>query len=134
MSIRIRFAGGKRVDADLGLHIVHTDQSHEHGGDGTAPEPFELFLASMATCAGLYVLGFCQARGIPTEGIELEQHHRFEEPGHRLERVELEIHLPHTFPPKYLTAVERAAAGCKVKKTLSAPPDYVVTARIAEAA
>jgi ribosomal protein S12 methylthiotransferase accessory factor len=132
MSIRVTFPGGKRVDADLGAHVVSTDQSHEHGGDGTAPEPFELFLASLATCAGLYVLGFCRARSIPTEGIELLQHHHFEEATHRLERVELEILLPHVFPEKYRVAVERAAAGCKVKKALSSPPELTVTARIAE--
>jgi ribosomal protein S12 methylthiotransferase accessory factor len=134
MSIRITFPGGKRVDADLGTHVVHTDQTPEHGGDDTAPEPFELFLASLATCAGLYVLGFCQARSIPTQGIELIQRHRFDVVDHRLERVELEIHLPYDFPDKYRVAIERAASSCKVKKALSSPPELVVTARIAAAA
>ena len=134
MSIHVTFPGGKRVDADLGAHIVSTDQTREHGGDGTAPEPFDLFLASLATCAGHYVLAFCQARGIPTEGIALVQHHRFNETTHLLERVELDIQLPQVFPEKYRVAVERAAAGCKVKKTLSSPPELIVTARIAEAA
>jgi len=129
MSIRISFPGGKRVDADLGSHVVRTDQSVDHGGAGSAPEPFELFLASLATCAGIYVLGFCQARGIPTNDLELVQHHHFDDT-HRLTRVELDIVLPPTFPEKYRSAVEKAAAGCKVKKTLTAPPDVVVAARI----
>ena len=127
--IRITFPGGKRVNADFGTHVVKTDQSAEHGGDGSAPEPFELFLASLATCAGLYVLGFCQARSISTEGIELVQSHRFDPATHRLERVELEILLPVTFPEKYRPAIERAAAGCKVKKALLTPPEVVVSAR-----
>jgi putative redox protein len=73
MSIHVTFPGGKRVDADFGTQVVKTDQSREHGGEGTAPEPFDLFLASLATCAGLYVLGFCNARGLSTDGIELTQ-------------------------------------------------------------
>jgi putative redox protein len=131
MSIHVTFPGGKRVDADLGGRVITTDQSAEHGGGGTAPEPFELFLASLATCAGVYVLGFCQAHGIRTNGIELIQHHQIDESTRRLERVELEILLPPDFPEKYRVPVERAAAGCRVKKALSSPPELLVTARIA---
>lgn len=130
MDIRVTFPGGKRVDAEFGDRIIHTDQSPEHGGSGSAPEPFELFLASLATCAGLYVLGFCQARAIEVEGIALIQRPHFDGVTHRLERVELEIALPPTFPEKYRVAIERAAASCKVKKALSTPPDFVVTAKI----
>jgi len=113
MDIRITFPGGKRVDADLGSHVVHTDQSVEHGGEGSAAEPFELFLA----------------RQIPTAGIELLQHHRFNDVTHVLEHVGLELVLPTDFPEKYRMAVVRAAAGCKVKKVLLAPPEIVVSAR-----
>jgi ribosomal protein S12 methylthiotransferase accessory factor len=130
MSIRVTFPGGKKVDADLGNRVIRTDQSPEHGGGGTAPEPFELFLVSLATCAGTYVLAFCQARGIATQGIELVQHHSIDEATHRLARVELDIVLPPDFPEKYRVAVERAAAGCRVKKVLSSPPEFVVAARI----
>jgi ribosomal protein S12 methylthiotransferase accessory factor len=100
-----------------------------HGGQGSAAEPFDLFLASLGTCAGIYVLGFCQARGISTEGIELRQHSDFE--NGQLKRVRLEIVLPESFPPKYQQAVVRAAEGCKVKKVLAAPPEITVTATIA---
>jgi ribosomal protein S12 methylthiotransferase accessory factor len=110
--------------------VIKTDQSVAHGGDGTAPKPFELFLASLATCAGIYVLGFCQARGIPTTGIELVQRHHFEEATHLLDRVDLEIVLPQDFPEKYRSAIERAAAGCKVKTTLAAPPEIAVTTTV----
>ena len=127
MDIHLSFPGGRRVEATLGAHHVNTDQSLAHGGDGSAPEPFELFLASLATCAGLYVLVFCQSRSIPTDWIELVQHHRFDEAGH-LERVELEIRLPQGFPEKYRAAVVRAAEGCKVNRMLAAPPKVVVTA------
>jgi putative redox protein len=127
----IRFPGGKRVDAEYDGHVLRTDQSPEHGGKGSAPEPFTLFLAALGTCAGLYVLGFCQARGITTEDIELVQHHDFDLDGRKLLGVRLEILLPPEFPQKYVSAVRAAAAGCKVKKTLADPPtvDVVVSVK-----
>ncbi len=127
--IHLTFPGGKRIEAKLGTHHIVTDQSLSHGGDDSAPEPFELFLASLATCAGLYVATFCQSRGIPTDWIELVQHHQVDDTG-RLTRVELELRLPQAFPEKYRTAIVRAAESCKVKKTLAAPPEVVVKARL----
>jgi len=128
--IHLTFPGGKRIEAKLGAHHIVTDQSLAHGGDDSAPEPFDLFLASLATCAGLSVVSFCQARGISTDGIELLQHHQLDESG-RLSRVELELHLPLGFPDKYRTAIVRAAESCRVKKTLALPPEVVVKARLA---
>jgi len=133
MDIRVSFPGGKVVDADMGSRIIHTDQPTAQGGDDSAPGPFELFLASLATCAGFYVLSFCRTRGIPTDGVDLVQHHRFDEITHRLSRVEITLNLPPTFPERARSAVVQAAAGCKVKKVLMAPPEIVVTAREAEA-
>jgi putative redox protein len=131
MDIRIAFPSGKRVDASFGDYVVSTDQSVAHGGSGSAPEPFDVFLASLGACAGAYVLGFCQARGISSAGIELIQHNRFDEATHRLEQVELELRLPATFPEKYREAVLRADEGCKVKKALASPPEITVKAEIA---
>ncbi|MEP7048960.1 MAG: OsmC family protein [Pseudomonadota bacterium] len=131
MDIEVSFVGGKRVEARFGPHVVVSDQSVEHGGASSAPEPFELFLASLATCAGLYVLGFCQARHIPTTGLGLVQHNEFNATSHRLERVALEILLPEGFPEQYRAAIVRAAEGCKVKKTLAAAPEILVSARVA---
>lgn len=134
MDITISFPGGKRVDADLGGHVIATDQSLAHGGAGSAPEPFDLFLASLATCAGIYVLGFCQARGIPTEGITLIQRSTSDPETKRLALVELEVGLPPGFPEKYRTAVLKAAEGCRVKKTLLDPPEVRVVSREAKEA
>jgi ribosomal protein S12 methylthiotransferase accessory factor len=60
VTMRVSFPGRKQVAVQVGTHLVRTDQSVEHGGAGSAPEPFDLFLASIAACAGIYVLGFCQ--------------------------------------------------------------------------
>jgi putative redox protein len=124
--IEITFPGGKRVDAQVGAYVVHTDQPVEGGGEGTAISPFDLFLASLGTCAGLYVLAFCQARGLSTDGLAL--HQRVEvDPATKLPRhIRIEVALPSSFPDKYRTAVLRAAEGCKVKKTIAAGPSVEV--------
>ena len=121
MDIEVIFPGGKRVDAFVGNHVIHTDQPVAGGGEDSAPAPFDLFLASLATCAGIYVVGFCQARGIPTEDIRLVQH---------VERdaIRLEVVLPAGFPARYRDAVARAAESCAVKKVLARPPTITVTA------
>ncbi len=131
MDITVSFPGGKRVDAAVGEHVVHTDQPVTGGGEDAAPAPFDVFLASLATCAGIYVLGFCQARNIPTEGIRLVQHHDQDPVTHALRGVDLEIELPVGFPEKYKDAVVRAAEGCKVKKLLASPPAVAVRSTLA---
>lgn len=130
--IQVSFPGGKRVDAVVGSQTIRTDQSVAHGGGGTAAEPFDLFLASLATCAGLYVLIFCQARDIPTDRLSLVQDQVFD--NGRLLGVRLSVVVPPDFPAKYLDAVRAAAASCRVKKTLSDPPDVevVVVSEVAQ--
>jgi ribosomal protein S12 methylthiotransferase accessory factor len=73
MEMTIRLAGGMRVSADFKGFAIATDQPQESGGEGSAPSPFDLFLASLGTCAGFYIQSFCQKRGIPTQGIGLVQ-------------------------------------------------------------
>src|SRR5512140_259455 len=104
-TMTVRFPGGKRVDAEYGGFTVHTDQPPEAGGDGSAPPPFDLFLASIATCAGIYVKGFCDSRGIPTAGLGLEMHVETDPATHRVGRLVLEIRLPSDFPEKHREAV-----------------------------
>ena len=125
----ITIGEGKRVDAEINGFTIHTDQSVHSGGEGSAPEPFTLFLASIGTCAGIFVSTFCQRRGIPTEGIRLVQSHFFNESGHGVEKIELAIELPPDFPEKYKEAVISAANLCTVKKHILNPPEFVVTAR-----
>ncbi len=128
MQIEVSFPGGKRVDAQVGAHLIRTDQPPALGGEGGAPAPFDLFLASIATCAGIYVLGFCQTRGLSTEGLSIIQHVDFDEATKLPAKLRLELRLPASFPERYVSAVVRAAEGCKVKKTLAAAPKIEVAA------
>ena len=128
MELIIDFPGGSRVDAHFGAFTVPTDQPPE----ASAPAPFALFLASIGTCAGIYVLGFCRQRGLPTSGIRIVQRVHGG-PGGMVDRIALEIELPAGFPEKYRDAVIRSAEQCAVKKHLEHPPVIVVTTRLAPA-
>lgn len=130
MEMIIDFPGGLKVDAHFGPYTVRTDQPVEGGGDGTAPTPFATFLASIGTCAGIYVLGFCKQRGIPTDGIRIIQRMQSDPWTGLVGRVELEIQLPPTFPEKYRDAVVRAANLCAVKKHFERPPQIDVVATV----
>ncbi len=128
MKMQIDFPGGKRVTSTYKGFAVNTDQPPSEGGDGSAPEPFDLFLSSIGTCAGVYVVFFCERRDIPTDGISMTLHFQRNEKSQRMEKIAMEIHLPPEFPDKYEKAVIRAAEMCTVKRTLSHPPEILVTA------
>jgi ribosomal protein S12 methylthiotransferase accessory factor len=124
--MKVTFPGGKRVDAEYGGFTIRTDQSRPGGGEGSAPPPFDLFLASIATCAGIYVKGFCDSRGIPTAGLGLDMHVETDPGSHRVGRLVLEIRLPADFPETHREAVIRAADLCAVKKHILNPPAFEI--------
>jgi ribosomal protein S12 methylthiotransferase accessory factor len=100
----------------------------------SAPTPFELFLSSIGTCAGIYVLGFCQQRGLPTDGIQIVQRVLTNPVTHMIDQIDLEILYPPTFPEKYRDSLIRSAELCKVKKHLENPPKFHVTTKKIELA
>ncbi len=122
----VTLPGRKRVDAQIGSHLLRTDQPVASGGEDSAPAPFELFLASIGTCAGIYVAGFCQKRNIPTEGIRIRQRYHFAPETGVLAKVELEIEVPPSFPAQYHDALVRVADQCAVKKAIQAQPAFAV--------
>ena len=131
MEMLIDFPGGARVDAHFNRFTVKTDQPLQGGGEGSAPTPFSTFLASLGTCAGIYVLGFCRQRGIPTDGIRLIQRMESDPLTGLISHVSLDIQLPPEFPAKYREAVIRAAEQCAVKKHFEHPPVVEVSASTA---
>jgi ribosomal protein S12 methylthiotransferase accessory factor len=121
----VTFPGGKKVDAEFMGHIIKTDQHPRSGGEGSAPEPYALFLASLGACAGIYVLGFCQSRGLPTEGIRLVQSLEPDATG-KIGKINIHIEVPSSFPEKYHEALVRSADQCAVKKTIQNPPQFEI--------
>jgi ribosomal protein S12 methylthiotransferase accessory factor len=126
MEMEIVFPGGAQVDAVAGDLVITTDQ------DGSAPSPFMLFLASMGTCAGIYVLNFCKQRSLPTDGLRIVQRMHTDPYTRMVSEVELDIQLPANFPMKYRDAVIRSAELCAVKKHLENPPAFDVHTSIVE--
>jgi putative redox protein len=129
MEMIIDFPGGARVDAHFGPFTVETDQPPA----ASAPTPFATFLASIGTCAGIYVLGFCQQRGLPTEGVRIVQRMHNNPLTGLIQKIDLEIQVPPTFPEKYLPSLVRSAELCAVKKHLEDPPRFEVTTQVQEA-
>ena len=127
-SMEIRFPGGLGVEALAGGFSILTDQPVSDGGAGAAPSPFDLFLASIGTCAGIYALRFCQQRNLDAEGLSLELTAEKGDDGRRVVRVRIEIRLPPAFPEKYRDAILRAVDQCKVKRHILEPPQFDVTA------
>lgn len=130
MEMRIHFPGNKKVRADFDGFFVTTDQPVEGGGDGSAPSPFDLFLASIGTCAGIFVLGFCQKRGIATNDIELIQKMDWDPTKHLVTKITIQIKVPESFPEKYRESLVSAASLCTVKRHLADPPKFEVSTEV----
>ena len=129
MEMIIDFPGGARVDAHFGGLTVKTDQPMM-GQTVTDPTPFALFLSSIGTCAGIYVLGFCQQRNLPTEGIRIVQRVNRDNSSGMVNLIDLEIQVPETFPEKYYESLIRSADLCAVKKHLANPPKFNVFTKV----
>jgi putative redox protein len=127
--MKIQFPGGLEVTAVHEGFTIRTDQPLAQGGGGNAPTPFDLFLAAIGTCAGLYALRFCEQRGLPIAGLGLELTPERDETGKRVSRVRIDIELPPGFPEKYRDAILRAVDQCKVKRHILEPPEFEVIAR-----
>jgi putative redox protein len=123
MELIIDFPGGSRVDAHFGHFTVQTDQPPT----ASAPSPFDVFLSSIGTCAGIYVLGFCQQRGLSTEGLQIIERVIRNPAAGMVEKIDLEIRLPSGFPERYREAVIASAQLCAVKKHLEHPPKFEIT-------
>lgn len=129
IEIKITFSGKKRVDAEFNGFTIRTDQPAKYGGEGSAPSPFDHFLASIGTCAGIYVLSFCEERKIPTEHISLVQRLEYGKTDDGkvfIDKIVIEIIVPPTFPEKYHKALVKVADQCAVKKAIMNPPKFEV--------
>jgi putative redox protein len=127
MDMEITFTGGKKVNASYKGHIHKTDQPVDQGGENSAPSPYDLFLASIGTCAGSYVKSFCDQRNLPTDHIKLIQSLEISPETKLPSRISIEIQLPADFPEKYRDALVNVAQLCAVKRTIANPPVFEIT-------
>jgi ribosomal protein S12 methylthiotransferase accessory factor len=129
--MEITFDGGKVITAHTHGLIIRTDQPLDNGGGNTAPAPYDLFLASIGTCAGIYIKGFCDNRNIPTEGIKIIQSYEWNQETGLPVNIRLDIKLPAGFPEKYKASLIHVADLCKVKKTMANPPKFeIITSQL----
>jgi putative redox protein len=124
--LEVSFPGGKRVDVKAGDFNIATDQAVKNGGDASAPEPFTLFLASIAACGGIYALNFCQSRDIPTDGLGLSMDWERDPQDPLKTLARLRLRLPAGFPQQYRDSIVRAIDLCAVKKHILQPPTFEV--------
>ena len=127
MDMEIYFPGGKRVYADYGQFTIETDQPARNGGGESAPTPFDLFLASIGTCAGIYALGFMQQRGLDPAGSKITMRTHFNPAVGLIDNIDVQLTTPPGFPDKYRDAIVNAMELCAVKKHLQQPPAFTVT-------
>ncbi|TSA26608.1 MAG: osmotically inducible protein OsmC [Bacteroidetes bacterium] len=119
MSIEVKFPGGVKVDAHTDPFVISTDQPVKAGGEGSAPAPFTLFLASVATCAGYYVKAFCDSRQLDSDGISLTMDTVYDPMNKLIGKFIIRIFVPVDFPEKYDNALINASNVCAVKRHLS---------------
>ncbi len=125
--MEITFGEGKVVKAKVGDHMIITDQPLDNGGGNSAPAPFDLYLASIGTCAGIYVKSFCNRRNISTHNIKIIQSVEFDNQTGLPSNIRLDIKLPADFPEKYKEALINTADLCAVKKSIKSPPQFQIT-------
>lgn len=115
------------MSAKVGSFTVMTDQPVPHGGGGSAPSPYEMFMVSVAACAGYFAVAFCRERDIPTEGMSLGADFEKDSETKTLAKVKLVLRLPEGFPEKYKKPIMRTMDQCSVKRAIAAQPQFEIT-------
>lgn len=125
----ISFPGNKQINVAFNQFELKTDQKIKNGGDETAPEPFELFLAALGSCAGIYANTFCESRKLSTDGMHLTLEPFFKKGQKLMDKVEIILYVNQAFPEKYIKAVIKSMNGCAVKNQLH--PDLDIQTSVA---
>lgn len=127
--LKVILGEGLKVDVETKGFLIKTDQPVHQGGGGTAPSPFDYFLASIAACAGFYVLEFCRARKLATDGIRVIMTTERSAVSKMVEKVTIAVDLPVGFPEKYTAAVVKAIDQCTVKAHIVKAPAFEIVTR-----
>jgi ribosomal protein S12 methylthiotransferase accessory factor len=122
--IKIEFGEGQKLSAVSNNYCIDVDMPTSEGGQGSAPEPMDLFLASLVTCAAHYARKFCESRSLPMNGLGLKVRYKYNQQGTQIARFTYELTIPEGFPEKYKAALLRALDLCPIKKLLLSPPSF----------
>lgn len=126
MEIKVNFLDNLRLEAKFDDFTVIADQPIRYKGDGSAPGPFDYFLASSALCAAYFVKLYCQTRDIPTENIRLSQNN-IVDPENRYKQIfKIQVELPADISEKDRQGILRSIDRCTVKKVVQTGPDFVI--------
>ena len=126
MELNIQLEGGKKVSTTIGNHRIMTDQSVKDGGEDSAPAPYDLFMASIGTCAGFYVQAYCPNKGIDPAGIKITLRTKRDTENKKIVGFITTIRLPKAVPAKLYPALRKVAEQCAVKKTIMSHPEFIV--------
>ena len=128
MEINVEFLDNLRVKASFDDFSVIADQPIRYKGDGSAPGPFDYFLASSALCAAYFVKVYCAARDIPTDDIRVAQNN-IVDPENRYNQIfKIQVELPQTLSDKDRQGILRSIERCTVKKVVQAGPEFQIEA------
>jgi ribosomal protein S12 methylthiotransferase accessory factor len=126
MEVKVNFLDKLRLEAKFDDFTVIADQPIRYKGDGSAPGPFDYFLASSALCAAYFVKLYCSTRNIPTENIRLS-HNNIVDPENRYKQIfKIQIELPTDISEKDRVGILRSIDRCTVKKVVQAAPDFII--------
>jgi ribosomal protein S12 methylthiotransferase accessory factor len=126
MEIKVNFLDKLRLEAKFDDFTVIADQPIRYKGDGSAPGPFDYFLASSALCAAYFVKLYCNTRDIPTENIRLSQNN-IVDPENRYKQIfKIQVELPHDISDKDRQGILRSIERCTVKKVVQTGPEFVI--------
>jgi len=126
MEIKVNFLDKLRLEAKFDDFTVISDQPIRYKGDGSAPGPFDYFLASSALCAAYFVKLYCDTRNIPTENIRLSQNN-IVDPENRYQQIfKIQVELPEDISEKDRLGILRSIDRCTVKKVVQAGPEFVI--------
>ncbi|KHO65737.1 OsmC domain/YcaO domain-containing protein [Pseudomonas flexibilis] len=126
MEIKVNFLDNLRLEAKFDDFTVVADQPIRYKGDGSAPGPFDYFLASSALCAAYFVKLYCQTRDIPTENIRLSQNN-IVDPENRYQQIfKIQVELPADISEKDRQGILRSIERCTVKKVVQTGPEFVI--------
>ncbi|WP_457552801.1 OsmC family protein [Desulfobacula sp.] len=125
---KVTFPGNKKIDVEFDNFKIKTDQAKESGGDESAPEPFDIFIASIGACAGIYAKSFCDIRKLSTDQMLLFIDVVFKEGQKLMEQINLTLKVNQDFPEKYIKAIIKAMNSCAVKNQLH--PDIALHTQV----